>query len=51
MESMADVVAKHKDDIFSVLKDNIAETSEDEKILENLKKVLHDKKDKFEKDL
>lgn len=51
MESMADVVAKHKADIFSVLKDNIAETPEDERILENLKKALHDKKDEFEKDL
>lgn len=51
MENMANIVAKHKADIFSLLQDNIAEKPEDEKILKDLRDTLNDKKNEFEKDL
>lgn len=51
IESMADIVAKHKKDIFSILHDNMGEGKDDEKILKKLQEALEKKKEKFEADL
>jgi hypothetical protein len=51
MENMADVVAKHKKEIFDILKNNLAEKPEDEAILEKLKDALNQKKTEFESTL
>lgn len=51
LEDMANIVAKHKADIFSILKDNIAEETDDENILKHLQIALNNKKNEFEKNL
>lgn len=51
MDHMADVVAKKKKEIFDILKNNLAETADDEKCLEDLKDALLTKKADFEANL
>jgi hypothetical protein len=51
MDNLAHIVAMHKQDIFSLLKNNMGEWADDEKILKDLEDSLEKKKNTFETNL